>query len=48
MFVDPHKIFALSLKYLVEQRGLKRRGRADGFDDAHDRSAGEEIWIEVL
>jgi phosphomannomutase len=23
MFVDPHKIFALSLKYLVEQRGLK-------------------------
>ncbi|HUH98878.1 MAG TPA: phosphoglucomutase/phosphomannomutase family protein, partial [Anaerolineales bacterium] len=22
-FVDPHKIFALSLKYLVEQRGLK-------------------------
>ena len=43
-FVDPHKIMALALRYLVEKRGWTRLGGAHGFHHAHDRPAGGQRY----
>ena len=48
VFVDPHKIMALSLKI---PRGTTRthgRGRPHRFHHAYDGPAGKEIWIGTL
>ncbi len=47
-FVDPHKIMALALRYLVEKRRLERGGGADRLDHAHDRPSVQTLWLETL
>ncbi len=46
-FVDPHKIMALALRYLVEKRGMTRLGGAHRFHHAHDRPAGQKYGLTL-
>ncbi len=46
-FVDPHKIMALAVKYLVEEARLDRVCRSYGLHHAHDRPACQTLWPDL-